>query len=386
MSLLDVKHQAGAQEALQRALMGDRLPHALIFHGPDGVGKELLAMGLAGRLLCEHPIEETLEGDQAEAVGLTRLQTGCGKCEDCRAVGARTHPDLFVIHRHQNREHPDPTIRNRKGLNLGIEVIRHFLINNTALTPVRGRGKVFVVRQADRITPAAQNAMLKTLEEPPSGVCIILLVGSMDRLLPTTLSRCQAVRFDALPTAFVADKLREKAPDLPADRAGWYARIGNGSVGKALEHVEEELYEENGKLVDCLSRFHVDKRAVTPENLLEQGKSLSGAYRKHDPEISDTEATRRALKSLLALMACWYGDLLRFAGGESAALTNAAFTKQIKHASAHLTPERAAQAIGRIAGCERQLDLNVNTQLCLDSLVIDLANLSAARSTTARPA
>jgi len=384
VSLLDVKHQTGAQEALQRALAGDRLPHAYIFHGPDGVGKELLATELAGRLLCEHPIEENLEGDQAKAVGLTRLQTGCGKCEDCRAVGARTHPDLFVVHRHLNREHPDPVIRNRKGLNLGIEVIRHFLIDKTVLTPVRGRGKVFVVRQADRITPAAQNAMLKTLEEPPPGVCIILLVGSMGRLLPTTLSRCQAVRFDALPTVFVVDKLREKAPDLTAESALWYARIGDGSVGKALEHVEEGLYEENGKLATRLSRLHVDKRALTPENLLEQGKSMSGVYRKHDPEISDSEATRRALKSLLALMASWYGDVLRFAGGESTALTNTALAKQIKESAAHLTPEKAAQAIGRIAGCERQLDLSVNTQLCLDSLVIDLVHLSAAKNTAAR--
>jgi DNA polymerase-3 subunit delta' len=95
------------------------------------------------------------------------------------------------VHRYLIKEHPESDVRKRKGLEISVDVLRHFVIERTALTPIRGRAKVFVIREADSMTTQAQNALLKTLEEPPGPTFIILLVSALDGLLPTTLSRCQ---------------------------------------------------------------------------------------------------------------------------------------------------------------------------------------------------
>ena len=83
MSLVDVKHQGHAQSHIQRAVESDRVPHAYVFHGPDGVGKETLAHGFAQLLLCGEPVDLELTGEAADAVGMKRLRTACGACEDC---------------------------------------------------------------------------------------------------------------------------------------------------------------------------------------------------------------------------------------------------------------------------------------------------------------
>ena len=234
MSLSDTLHQGHAQRVLQRALSGDRVPHAYVFHGPDGVGKERLAMGFAGRLLCGEPATRCFNEKTAEQIGVAQLSEGCGKCVDCRTIAAGNHADIHLVHRYLNREHPEPKVRQRKGVTLSIDVIRHFLIEPVRLTAQRGRGKVFVVREANRMTPQAQNALLKTLEEPPPGSFIILLARSTDAMLETTRSRCQPVRFDALPRAFVTEKLQQGRPELSADLAGWYAGIAQGCIGPTI--------------------------------------------------------------------------------------------------------------------------------------------------------
>lgn len=106
MSLLDVRHQVHAQSVLQRALARDRLPHAYLFHGPDGVGKETLALGLAQRLLCAKPRPADLTEAEAAVIGPAGMSVGCGTCHDCHTIAIDNHPDVHVIHRHRHREHP----------------------------------------------------------------------------------------------------------------------------------------------------------------------------------------------------------------------------------------------------------------------------------------
>ena len=383
MSLADVKYQPHAQRQIHRALAASRVAHAYIFHGPPGVGKETLANGLAQLLLCGEPVELQLDAAEAEAVGLETVRSGCGQCDDCRAMHAQTHPDLHLIYRQLNREHPDPTIRRRKALEIGVDVLRHFVIDRVGFTPARGRSKVFIIREADRITTSAQNALLKTLEEPPGDTVLILLVSAIDRLLPTTLSRSQQVRFDALPASFVRMKLSDLLSNLPPDQIEWYARGADGSLGLAMERATNELYELNGRLLDGLARL-ADQR---PDRLVkawtEESKALGDRYRKVDPDISDTEATRRGFKSLFHLAAAWYADILRLGAGNAAAVVNAGLRNSLDHAAKTTDPEHAADAIQRITQAERQLDLNVNTQLCVETLLNDLANIARGETLTA---
>jgi DNA polymerase-3 subunit delta' len=294
------------------------------------------------------------------------------------------HPDLHFVYRQLNREHPDQAVRRRKALDIGVDVLRHFLIEKVGLTPVRGRGKVFVVREADRMTVAAQNALLKTLEEPPRATVIILLVGAVDRLLPTTLSRCQVVGFDALPTGFIRDKLAELVPDLPAGRIEWYARQSEGSLGRAVQRAADGLYELNQRVIGELSQLPGRRSDRLVKTWIDESKSLGDQYRKIDPDISDTEATQRGLKTILELAALWYADILRCGTGNHTGIVNAEIGERLSELSRSIDPEQAGGAIARVVQAERQLDLHVNTLLCVETLLNDLAQVGVRRAAAAR--
>lgn len=380
MSLGDVLHQGFAQRLIQRAMSSDRIPHAYIFHGPVGVGKESLAMGLAELLLCDAPVDQEFAADGKDSVGVDQMRVGCGRCEDCRSFAARTHPDLHLIYRQLGKQHPDPAVRKRQAKELGVDVVRHFIIRQVGLTPARGRAKVFVIREADRMTAAAQNALLKTLEEPPGATVLILLAASADRLLPTTLSRCQSVRFDGLPTSFVEERLARLKPDIAPDRLQWYARYGDGSIGRAVESAEDDLFDMNERLLGRLSgmtgRSNASTSSELVKSLTDEAKSLGDVYRKRDADMTPTEASRQGLKQLFRLTSAWYADLLRIASGEHQTVVNTPWASKMETAAEMIGPRPWIDSIHRIARAEHQLDLNANVQLCVETLVHDLTRMA----------
>ncbi|MBN4058996.1 DNA polymerase III subunit delta', partial [bacterium AH-315-J04] len=281
MPLADIRHQNHAHRQVQRAISQGRLAHAYIFHGPDGVGKEMFARALAQRLLCDEPTEAALE----QSSDTKTIQQGCGECQECVAVTNNTHPDIHSIYRQLIREHPDSTLRKRKALELGVDVIRHFIIDKASFTPLRGKIKIFIIREADRITVAAQNALLKTLEEPPGATLIILLATDLSRLLPTTLSRCQVLTFNPLPDDFVRQTLSESQPDLSPERANWYARIAGGSMGIATIACADNHYDINTKLIDQLVSLNAQTSSGISRAWIEESKSMSSLFRQRDPDI-----------------------------------------------------------------------------------------------------
>src|SRR5262249_42813443 len=152
------------------------LAHAYLFAGPAGVGKRLFAGELAKALLCEHPRDGRLEA--------------CDRCPSCVLMGAGTHPDFFTA------------VRPPEKANLPIEVM-HELCRRFSLKSARGRGKIAILEDADDLDDpitgnVAANCFLKTLEEPPPRSVFILVGSSVDRQLPTIVSRCQVVRFRPL--------------------------------------------------------------------------------------------------------------------------------------------------------------------------------------------
>lgn len=379
MPLADVHHQEHARRVIQRALSSDRLPHAYLFFGPDGVGKELLARGLAELLLCEALRTIDPPDDQSPP-----LRVPCGTCSDCRMVAAQTHPDLHLIHRYLIREHPDADVRRRKGLDIGVDVVRHFIIDKVGFTPARGRAKVFIIREADRITTAAQNALLKTLEEPPGPTFLILLASNLDRLLPTTRSRCQPVRFDSLPSSFVRDKLDEMCGQHDEAARQWAARVCDGSLGRAMAAMNDGLFEINERVIETLSNRNGGDQPLA-ELITNEAKDLGKAHRTRDPDISDTEALRRGIATMLRLIADWYGDLLRIAAGGDQPLVNEHHSKELA-ASATARPGAYIDAISRIAAAERQLDRNANTQLVIEVLLADVRRILTGAGRTSRRA
>lgn len=191
------------RDLLRAAVANDRLPHALLFAGADGVGKRSVARALTAWLLCNE------DGDDA-----------CGNCASCRQVAAGSHPDFQLI--------AVATGKKEIGVDRSRDVKRF-----TQLRPMRGALKVAIVDDAHMLTTAAQNALLKTLEEPPGHSLLILVANNPDALLPTVRSRCQRVQFSPLPNDAVEDILTRDHGIAPA-AARQLAALAEGSPGRAL--------------------------------------------------------------------------------------------------------------------------------------------------------
>ncbi len=198
-------HILGQKKAVtffQRAISSDRVSHSYLLHGPDGVGKRLLAEGIAAVLLCQN--------------GENRP---CGHCPGCLKYLSANHPDLLHIR-------PDgPTIK--------IAQIREL---KQALTyaPFEKGYRILIVEDVHTMRREAGNSLLKILEEPPEQNIFLLLSASLEVVLPTIRSRCQLIPFYSLPTELAAGIIRQKQPDLQDDEAIMLAQLADGSPGKAL--------------------------------------------------------------------------------------------------------------------------------------------------------
>ena len=335
ISFDDIFGQGPAIDWLSRAYAADRLPHGLIFAGPIGVGKATTARALAALMLCEHP-----KGVNA-----------CGKCAACVAFTAGTHPDFHVVTRELIRYH-DKTGKS-KGIDLSINVLRPELLEPAGRKAVMGRAKVFVIEQAESMNPQAQNALLKTLEEPAGRTAIILLTDQPGSLLQTINSRCQLVRFGALSADVVCKGLEHRKIDPKiAARAG---ELSQGSLGLALKWIEDGVITAAEEL---LSQIDAALDGTAPTDLPGWMKKAADAYAEkqleRDPLSSKDQATREGLNLYLMLAA------------------NRMRAELLSDRDADAL-ERVCSAIDSVARAELYLDSNVNTALVLQQLSIALS-------------
>lgn len=180
---------------------------------------------------------------------MTGLVTACGGCDSCRLLrslasdgaadepddtqGLTTaHPDLHVIRKELARFSDEKTIRDRKLTRIPVEVLRSALLEPVYLAAKLGHGKVFIVDEAELLNPTGQNALLKTLEEPPAGTTLILVTGNEDRLLPTIRSRCMRIAFAPLPDDAVEHWCGEHAPELSDAHREALVVFASGSLGR----------------------------------------------------------------------------------------------------------------------------------------------------------
>lgn len=197
-------------EHLRRLLDEGLLPHALLFTGPPGIGKAMLAQRLMARLACS-----------AEP----RDARPCGECAQCRQLLAGSHPDLFAV------AAPDRKKKETRKRDIGIDQARG-LKRFVQLRAVAAARKMALIDDADRLSIAAQNALLKTLEEPPGQALIVLITAAPGALLPTVRSRCQRVLCRPLSDQEVGAVLT--AGGMEADEAAALAQAADGSPGRAL--------------------------------------------------------------------------------------------------------------------------------------------------------
>ncbi|NLX12817.1 MAG: DNA polymerase III subunit delta' [Phycisphaerales bacterium] len=382
MSIFDVRHQERAHRIIQRAMTSQRIPHAYLFVGPEGVGKEMLALRLGRVLLCESPIRQPAPEGVSDSP--LEAQDACGQCADCRLVEAGTHPDLHLIYRQLNRQHPEPLVRKQKALFVGVDVIRHFLIGRAGTCPSRGRAKVFVVREAERMNEAAQNCLLKSLEEPSPSTFIILISSALDRMLPTVRSRCQPVAFQPLPTDFVSEQLHKLRPDADPQAINYLAQRSGGSLGVACKLLDDGLFPIKQAWGDQLAALLRPARGFAPNELAkpfaEDAKKLGKCVSARDPDVSDTDATRQGLQSLLAVLADYYLDALRRRVGAVLPAINSDHPEIAEQLAVSRATPALLASLRAITETDTHITRNANIDLALESLFIKLARNSTGQA------
>jgi DNA polymerase-3 subunit delta' len=266
-----------AKQMVGNCIREGTLPSALLFYGPEGVGKRTFALVIARVLNCS----EVEEGC-------------CGRCASCKAIGDLVHPNLrviFPVRRAGSLEGlPEPELYDRQGT-ISIDLVR-ILKREATLAPYQKGKRVFVVLDADRMTEEARNAFLKLLEEPPADTVLILTTSRPNELSLTTLSRCQRIRFGRLPHDEIENALVSKK-GADRKRARLVASLSGGSLGRA-ERMLEEYAEEHrlGTFDFVLNR--------TPEDDLEV-LDLAQSLVNDDMVYSSLEVTESILRDLLAV-------------------------------------------------------------------------------------
>jgi DNA polymerase-3 subunit delta' len=323
---------------LKQAYLADHLPHAMIFAGPAGVGKGTTAAALAKLFLCE-------KSKKAQA---------CGVCESCRTFDGGNHPDYHVITKEHIRYH-DKT-GTSKGIDLSIKVIRPELIEPAGRKAVMGRGKVFIVEQAELMNAQAQNSMLKTLEEPAGRTLIVLLTDQASALLATIRSRCQTVRFAGLDEGRVREELVRRGVD--AKTAADAASLARGSLGTALKWIEDDVIGTARNLMAMIDALFAGR---PPEDLPGWFKTAADAYAAKQLERDELSSKDQATREGLTLYLLLAGEHIRRRMVES--------ENDAEYAS-------ACNAIDALVQAESYLDSNVNISLIFQQLAVKLEEVA----------
>jgi DNA polymerase-3 subunit delta' len=310
-----------AVELLERSRANGRVAHAYLLIGLPQIGKTTLALNFAQALHCLG------EGKP------------CGQCRSCLKIAHGNHPDVRVI------EAVNGTIK--------IDQIRS-MQREVALSPHEGRWKVYVIRQVERATIEAANCLLKTLEEPPAQVILMLTASDIDQLLPTIISRCQVLSLRP-PSVLLVQKVLEGRWGVDPERAKLLARLSGGRLGWAVRASEGEAILRKR-----------ERRLDEMMELMGQGRVERLRYAQQLSRSPD------GLREVLDLWLIWWRDLLLIKGGSSTEITNIDREATLRSQAQGYNLAQVRDFIEALRTAVWQLEHNANTRLALEVLVLSV--------------
>ena len=336
MPFRDVVGHGPLLQLIARAVSRNTLPPGLLFVGPDGVGKQLVAVALAQVQNCLAVTEPPSFAVDA-----------CGVCSACRRIARRSFADFLFVEPGENGS-------------IAVDQIRH-VVGQVAYRPFEGRRRVVVIVDADRLLSAAQNALLKTLEEPPESLQFVLVTSRPDILLPTVRSRTQRLGFGQLTVSEVVDVVSRQGLDSRAARV--VSAAAGGSAGRALALATGELVAARDAAVGLLRNVATarDTRARLDAAKGLVGKNCAGG------------AVRQELTRRLRAMASLIRDMeLLAAGSETQELANADVVDGLRTLSLTYAGSRGVEAFASVGTALDAVERNVSPKVVADWLACQL--------------
>jgi DNA polymerase-3 subunit delta' len=331
--------QSRAVSLLQRSLEQGSMAHAYLLVGPPHVGKMTLALNLA------------------QAVNCQEAEPPCGSCDACQKILLGKHADVQVIGLDSSGNSND-----KPRIEIGIDQIRE-MQHSSSLPPFEGRYKVFIIDGAELMSTEAANCLLKTLEEPVSGVIFILLATNDSVLPATVVSRCQRLELRPLATSQVGVALSERW-NVESQKAELLARLSHGCLGWALLAANDDSWLEQraqrvGKLLDITTADY--------EERFDYAAQLATQFSQ----------SRSLVQEILDLWLDWWRDLLLVKLGCSDAITNIDHQAMLTSLARGYSLAEVRAFISSIQAAGEQLRQNANSRLVLEVLMLSIPERSA---------
>lgn len=321
----DIVGQDELKQHIRNAIETDKVSHAYIINGERNAGKEFIARLFAMALQCEKGGPEP-----------------CGECHSCKQAISRNQPDIIYV------SHEKPNT-------IGVEDIREQINGDIGIKPYSSPRKVYIMNEGEKMTPQAQNALLKTLEEPPAYAVILILTSNVEELLPTIISRCVVLNMKPVSDKLVKKYLMEElaVPDYKANICAAFAR---GNVGKA-KHLAgseefEKVKEEAISLVKYINDMEINEIVKAIKKITE-----------YNLDIND----------YLDILTVWYRDVLLFkATKDMNSLIFRNEIQQIRRVADRSTYEGIETIVSALQQAKRRLEANVNFDLTMELLLLTI--------------
>ena len=313
------------KEHMQAAIRDKKPFHAYLFQGEEGVGKEALARTFAAGLQC-----------QSESA-----DKPCKECVSCRQMESGNQPDVIWV--------------TREKASLGVDEIREQLCNTMDIKPFSSPYKIYLVPEAEKMTEAAQNALLKTIEEPPEYGIVILMTSNISALLPTIQSRCLTMEFRPLSTAVVESYVKEhcQVPDYQARASAAFAQ---GNLGKAMRYAKSEDFIERKDHIISLLR-HVEQMDLSEMLAV----------------IKDLGTRKDEVRDYIDLMVLWYRDVLLIKATKD--INQLLFQDEASYISreaSHRSYEKIEEILQAFEKAKVRLRANVNFDITMELMLLAL--------------
>lgn len=308
---------------LERAIASDKVSHAYIFNGEKGTGKGTLAKAFAMTLQC------TGEGEKP-----------CGVCHSCRQAASGNHPDII-------------TVTHEKPASIGVEDIRTQLVGDIQIKPYNGKYKIYLIPDAEKMTVQAQNAMLRTIEEPPEYAVIILMTSNEQAFLDTIRSRCVLLNLKPVPDERVKQYLMEEIhiPDYQADICATFAQ---GNIGKAVRLASSEDFSA---IKASAMRLIRNIGSMEISDIIEY--------------VKEAKEYKISIQDYLDILALWYRDMVYFkATRDFDGIVFKDEIKTIRESVKVCSYEGVEEVMKAIENAKLRCSANVNFDLAMELLFL----------------